>query len=58
MNARARQSGFTLIEIVAAFSILAIGLALNMSVASGSMQQARRSATFWRRPGGSPGWHR
>lgn len=43
---RRRQQGFTLIEIVAAFSILAIGLALSMSIASGALSQVRRGTDF------------
>ena len=41
-----RQKGFTLIEIVAAFAILAIGLALSMSIASGALSQVRRGTDF------------
>ena len=43
---RQRQQGFTLIEIVAAFAILAIGLALSMSIASGALSQVRRGTDF------------
>lgn len=46
MTHASRQHGFTLIEIVAAFSILALGLAMSMSIASGAIGQARRGATF------------
>ena len=41
-----RQRGFTLIEIVAAFAIMAIGLALSMSIASGALSQVRRGTDF------------
>ena len=38
--------GFTLIEVVAAFAILAIGLALIMQIATGGMRQARQAADY------------
>ena len=44
----ARQRGFTLLEIVAAFAILAIGLGMAMQAASGAMQQSRQSAEHTR----------
>lgn len=47
-RAAARQSGFTLLEIVAAFAILAIGLGMAMQAASGAMQQSRQSAEHTR----------
>jgi general secretion pathway protein I len=36
--------GFTLIEIVVAFTILAIGLGLTMQIATGAMRNARQAA--------------
>lgn len=39
-----RARGFTLLEVVAAFSILAIGLGLAMQAATGAMQQSRQAA--------------
>jgi len=44
--ARSRSRGFTLIEIVAAFSILALGLTLTMQIATGGMRQARQAADY------------
>ncbi len=41
-----RQSGFTLIEVVVAFSLLAVGLAAVMQVAIGAMHQARSATEF------------
>lgn len=41
-----RRQGFTLIEVVAAFAILALGLGLSMSIATSAIHQARRAATF------------
>lgn len=41
-----RQSGFTLIEVVVAFSLLAVGLAAVMQIAIGAMRQARNAAQF------------
>ena len=38
------QAGFTLLEVVAAFSILALGLAMAMQAASGAMTQSRIAA--------------
>jgi general secretion pathway protein I len=39
-----RQRGFTLLEVVMAFSILAIGLTLAMGVATNALRQARQAA--------------
>ena len=38
------QQGFTLLEVVAAFAVLALGLALAMQAATGAMQQSRQAA--------------
>lgn len=43
-----RQAGFTLLEVVAAFAILAIGLGLAMQAATGAMQQSRQAAEHTR----------
>lgn len=43
-----RQGGFTLLEVVAAFAILALGLGLAMQAASGAMQQSRQAAEHTR----------
>jgi general secretion pathway protein I len=45
MLSPARQRGFTLIEIVVAFAILALGLGITMQIASGAMRNARQAAT-------------
>lgn len=45
-TSRRRAGGFTLIEIVAAFAILALGLALTMQIAAGGMRQARQAAQY------------
>lgn len=42
------QGGFTLLEVVAAFAILALGLGLAMRAATGSMQQSRQAAEHTR----------
>lgn len=39
-----RKRGFTLIEIVVAFSILALGLGLALQIAAGAMRNARQAA--------------
>jgi general secretion pathway protein I len=39
-----REQGFTLIEIVVAFAILALGLAVAMQIATGAMRNSRRAA--------------
>ncbi|MGQ0800103.1 MAG: type IV pilus modification PilV family protein [Pseudomarimonas sp.] len=38
--------GFTLIEVVAAFAILALGLAMTMQIAAGGLQQTRQAADY------------
>ena len=45
MPAPTRQRGFTLIEIVVAFAILALGLGIAMQIATGAMRNARQAAT-------------
>lgn len=45
MSPKARQSGFTLIEIVVAFTILALGIGIAMQIAAGAMRNARQAAT-------------
>lgn len=45
---RRAQRGFTLLEVVAAFSILALGLGLAMQAATGAMQQSRQAAEHTR----------
>ena len=44
MPAPRRQRGFTLIEIVVAFAILALGIGIAMQIASGAMRNARQAA--------------
>lgn len=46
LRAPSRQRGFTLLEVVAAFAILALGLALTMQIAAGGMRQARQAAEY------------
>lgn len=46
-RARVRAArGFTLIEIVVAFSILAVGLGIAMQIATGAMRQARNANDY------------
>ncbi len=40
------QRGFTLIEVVMAFSLLAVGLGIAMQIAVGAMRQTRNAAEF------------
>ncbi len=40
----ARARGFTLIEIIIAFTILALGLGITMQIATGAMRNARHAA--------------
>ena len=40
---RARAAGFTLIEIIVAFAVLAIGLGIAMQIATGAMRNARHA---------------
>lgn len=40
------QRGFSLIEVVAAFALLAVGLGAAMQIAVGSLRQARNAAEF------------
>ncbi len=44
--APAQARGFTLIEVVVAFSLLALGLAAVMQIAVGSLRQARNASEF------------
>lgn len=41
---RRRQQGFTLIEIVVAFAIMAVGLGLAMQIATSALRQTRQAA--------------
>jgi len=41
-----RQGGFTLLEVVIAFSLLAVGLAAAMQVATGALRLARNANEF------------
>ncbi len=43
---RRAEAGFTLLEVVAAFAILALGLAMTMQIAAGGMRQARQAAEY------------
>jgi general secretion pathway protein I len=40
------QTGFTLIEVVLAFSLLALGLAASMQIATGALRQAKHAHEF------------
>jgi general secretion pathway protein I len=45
LHARSRRArGFTLIEIVVSFAVLAIGLGIAMQIATGAMRNARQAA--------------
>lgn len=43
-NRPSRGRGFTLIEIIVAFTILALGLGITMQIATGAMRNARHAA--------------
>ncbi len=45
-HTRSAQQGFTLIEVVMAFSLLAVGLGIAMQIAVGAMRQTRNAAEF------------
>lgn len=42
----AKARGFTLIEVVAAFAVLVLGLGLVMQIATGGLRQARQAAEY------------
>ena len=44
MRLASRQRGFSLIEMLAAFVVFAIGFSVMMDVAASSMRNARRAA--------------
>jgi general secretion pathway protein I len=46
VRSRAHNRGFTLLELVAAFAIFAIGVGIALQIATGAMGMARRSATY------------
>ncbi len=44
MNARRRQGGFTLLEVIVAFALLALALTMLLGALSGASRQVRQSA--------------